>query len=418
MKTPSIRARRQIFLPVSAVLALGVISRADPAPGQLNPNYTGPSAPTVDLPPLSLPAEKPFVHPGLLQTQADIDFIREKIKHGEEPWTSALKALKADKVCNLNRPPKVVPNPVAGTNSSGAPMFDGSAAYGDALIWCITGDPRYAEEAIKLLNANAATLQAISGPNDGGKLLAAFTGGKFASAAELLVSCKQPDGSSANWAPEDVEKCRQMLKTVFYPLIANFEPKFNGNWDASMFNTMMCIAVFCNDHAMFNRAVDYYLHGPGHGSISHYIYASGQCQETVRDQSHCQLGLGALASAAEIAWNQGLDLFSMADNRLAAGFEYEAKYNLGNPVETVGNVPPGPGGRGRFMPGYEIVYQHYAIDKGLPMPFTEQVLEKHRPEGMDLIVTPAWGTLVSYRGPDAALPPSAAPAPHSPPAKN
>jgi hypothetical protein len=181
-----------------------------------------------------------------------------------------------------------------------------------------------------------------------------------------------------------------------------------------MFNTMMCIGVFCDDHDMFNRAVDYYLHGKGHGSISHYIYASGQSQETVRDQSHVQLGLGALASASEIAWKQGLDLYSMADNRLAAGYEYTAKYNLGDNVETVGGVSPGPKGRGRFMPGYEIIYQHYTIEKGLPMPFTQQVLAKDRPEGMDLIVTPAWGTLASYRGPAV----SAAPSQPTPAVKN
>jgi hypothetical protein len=386
----------------------GALPAADLAPGQRNPNYTGPSAPTVPLPDVSLPADKAFVHPGLLQSQSDLDFIRARIKAGEEPWTSALKAMMADPYCNKSRKPRALPNPVAGTNSSGAPMMDGSAAYGDALLWCITGDTAYADKAIEILNANSRTLHSISGPSDGGKMLAGFTGGKFASAAELLAHYKQPDGSTANWAPADIEACKQMLKTVFYPLIENFEPGFNGNWDASMFNTMMCIGVFCDDHDMFNRAVDYYLHGKGHGAISHYIYASGQSQETVRDQGHAQLGLGALASASEIAWKQGLDLYGMADNRLAAGYEYAAKYNLGNDVETVGGIPPGPGGRGRWWPGYEIIYQHYAIEKGLPMPFTKQVLEKHRPEGMDLIALPAWGTLVSYRGPALAGPPGEA----------
>lgn len=385
---------------LGAVLAvMGTAQAVDTAPGQRDPNYTGPSAPTVLLPNLSLPAEKAFAHPGLLQSQSDLDFIRARIKAGEEPWTSALKAMMADPYCNKARKPRALPNPVAGTNSSGAPMMDGSAAYGDALLWCITGDRAYADEAIAILNANSRTLRSISGASDGGKLLAAFTGGKFASAAELLVHYKQPDGSTANWTQADADGCKHMLKTVFYPLIENFKPEFNGNWDTSMVNTMMCIGIFCDDHEMFNRAVDYCLHGKGHGSISHYIYASGQCQETVRDQSHAQLGLGALASACEIAWKQGLDLYGMADNRLAAGCEYTAKYNLGNEVETVGGIPASPGGRGRWMPGYEIVYQHYAIEKGLPMPFTKEVLEKHRPEGMDLIVLPAWGTLVSYQGP-------------------
>lgn len=368
-----------------------------------DPNYTGPSAPTVVLPDLSLPETTPFVHPGLLQSQADIDFIRARLAAGEEPWTSALKAMIADPYCDKNRKLKIIPVITMGTNSTGYLMFDSSAAYGDALLWCITGDKAYADKAIETLNAGSSTLKAIVDPknNDGQKMLAGFTGGKYASAAELLAHYKQPDGSTANWAPEDVEKCRQMLKTVFYPPIENFKPEFNGNWDAAMFNTMMCIGVFCDDHAMFNRAVDYYLHGKGHGSISHYIYASGQSQETVRDQNHVQLGLSALASACEIAWKQGLDLYGMADNRLAVGYEYTAKYNLGNEVETVNGIPASKGGRGNFWPIYEIAYQHYAIEKGMPMPFTKEVLEmvKHRPEGLCLITLPAWGTLTAYRGP-------------------
>jgi hypothetical protein len=384
--------------------SIGILA-ANPAPGELDPNYTGPSAPTVDLPAMALPEDKPFVHPGLLQSQADIDFIRAKIKAGEEPWTSALKAMEADPYLKMDRKPKVIPVISAGTNSSGYLMFDSSSAYGYALLWCITGDKAYADKAIEMLNAASHTLRAIDDPahHDGEKLLAGFLGGKYASAAELLIHYRQPDGSTSGWAPEDAERFKQMMKTVFYPPIKDFEPGFNGNWDASMFNTMLCIAVLCDDHAMFNRGVDYFLHGQGHGSISHYIFASGQTQETVRDQSHVQLGLGALASTCEIAWKQGLDLYGVADNRLAAGYEYTAKYGLGNDVETADGTPPSPKGRNHFMSIYEIVYQHYVIEKGMPMPYVGQVLQQHRPEGMDLIVLPAWGTLVSYRGPDVPI---------------
>ena len=45
-----------------------------------------------------------------------------------------------------------------------------------------------------------------------------------------------------------------------------------------------------------------------------------------------QLGLGQLAEACEIGWHQGLDMYGADDNRLLAGFEYTAKYLLGNDV--------------------------------------------------------------------------------------
>jgi len=267
-----------------------------------NPNYTGPSAPTVVLPDMELPASQPFAHPGLLQSQADIDFIRAHIAAGEEPWTGALKAMIASPYLKKNRQPKVVPAVDPGGKDVGALMSDSSAAYGAALLWCITGDRAYADTAIANLNANATTLRTIAlGHNDQGKLIAGFTGGKFASAAELLAHYRQPDGSTANWSPADIARFKLMLTTVFYPLIENFKPEFNGNWDAAMGTTMMTIGVFCDDHAKFNRALDYYLHGKGHGSISHYIHAHGQNQESARDQAHAQLGLGSLAAACEIA---------------------------------------------------------------------------------------------------------------------
>ena len=61
----------------------------------------------------------------------------------------------------------------------------------------------------------------------------------------------------------------------------------------------------------------------------------GQCQESGRDQQHTQLGLGHLAEACEVAWNQGLDLYGESDNRLLKGFEYTARYNLDQDVPFV-----------------------------------------------------------------------------------
>jgi len=115
-------------------------------------------------------------------------------------------------------------------------------------------------------------------------------------------------------------------------VIENFYPTANGNWDASMIQTMMAMGIYLDDRAMFDRAVNYFLEGDGNGAITKYFSESGQCQENGRDQSHTQMGLGYLGCAAEIAWKQGLDLYAAADNRLLRGYEYTAKYNLGHDV--------------------------------------------------------------------------------------
>src|ERR1043166_3967869 len=113
-----------------------------------------------------------------------------------------------------------------------------------------------------------------------------------------------------------------MLRGVFYPVIENFAPFANGNWDAGCIKTMLAIGIFCEDRAIFDRAVHYYRNGKGNGRLTHYIFnEAGQCQESGRDQNHTQLGLGHLAEACEVAWNQGVDLYAEADNRLLKGFE-------------------------------------------------------------------------------------------------
>ncbi|HEY9247869.1 MAG TPA: alginate lyase family protein [Rariglobus sp.] len=389
--------RLSILASVSLLFA-SVLTAADEP--KRNPNYTGPSAPTEILPEQALAADHVFAHPGILHSQSDFDFVRARLAAKEAPWTSALAAMRTSEFTQLAYKPRIIPVIDPHNNSVGYLMKDASAAYGHALLWAITGERAHADKAVEILDASGSQLVEIQlGRNDQGKVTAGFTGGKFASAAELIAHYRQPDGSTAGWPKESADRFRQMLLTVFYPRVETFKPTFNGNWDACMIATMMSLAVFCDDREKFNRAVAYYLNGQGHGALTHYIYAHGQNQESGRDQTHAQLGLGALAAACEIAGKQGLDLYSAAGYRLAAGYEYLAKYQTGHEVEMVGPVPISPHGRDNFMPIFEIAYQHYAIEKGLPMPFTREVVEHHHPEGLDLIILQAWGTLTHYRGP-------------------
>lgn len=389
-----------VLLFISAALVGGSLSAEKADQPWLDPNYTGPSASGETLPDMELPAGQSFSHPGILHSQSDLDFVRARLAAKEQPWTSALEAMRVSEFCRPDYQPRIVPVIYSHDNTVGYLMKDASAAYGHALLWCLTGERAHADKAIEILDACGSTLKNIDlGRNDQGKLTAGFTGGKYASAAELMAHYRQPDGSSAGWPKESADRFRNMLRTVFYPRVENFKPEFNGNWDASMVATMMAIGVFCDDHAVFNRALDYYLHGKGHGSLTHYIHPHGQNQESGRDQIHGQLGLGALAATCEMARKQGLDLYTAADNRLAVGYEHMAKYLAGHDVEIVGEVPISSRGRERFMPIFEIAYQRYVIEKGMDLPFLSEAATKHRPEGVDLIVLPSWGTLTLYRGP-------------------
>jgi hypothetical protein len=334
---------------------------------------------------------KPFVHPGLLHTQADLDRMRGGVKAGREPWKSGFEKLNRDGQSRADwklRGPLAVVTREEG-NAPGNPQMvvDGNAAYQNALMWCVTGEEAYAQKSVEILNAWSKTLRKMDGRDV--ILGAGLNGFKYVNAAELMRY------TYPAWKREDVARCEEMFREVVLPPIKDFATFANGNWDAACVVTIMSIAVFCDDRELFDRAVEYFRHGQGNGRLTHYVLnESGQCQESGRDQQHTQLGLGLLAEACEIAWHQGVDLYAEADNRLLKGFEYTAKYNLGFDVPFVPDVDTtgkyrhkeiSTEGRGALRPIYEMVWNHYGVRRGLPAPFIKQAVDKLRPEGA------AWG---------------------------
>lgn len=169
-----------------------------------------------------------------------------------------------------------------------------------------------------------------------------------------------------------------------------------------MIVTTMCIGIFTDNKDMYKTAVEYAGNGKSNGAILNYINDQGQCQESGRDQGHTQLGLGFLGDVCEVAWKQGDDLYGLGNSRLAVGFEYTAKYNLGfevpyNPIPDVFGNHRNPTisakFRGNLRPIYEKVYHHYHDRMGLEMKYTKMVLDKIRPEGFHWD-HPSFGTLM------------------------
>lgn len=335
------------------------------------------------------PARAEFTHPGISHSRASIDFVRSRIAAGEQPWASAWKSVQASRYADLDWTPRPRAHVERGPSNRpdiGSSEFtaDANAAYVHAICWALTDNAAHARKAAEILNAWSGTLETIS--NHDARLLVGMEGYRFCNAAELLRHTW--DG----WPEADQARFETMLREIFYPIIQDFYPSANGNWDASMLQTMLAMGVFLDDQAMFDRGVEYYLNGKGNGAIRNYIWPSGQCQESGRDQAHTQMGLGFLACTCEIAWNQGIDLYGAYDNRLLKGFEYTAKYNLGY------DVPYEPfrsfegryyykslsdDRRGRLQEIYEKVLNHYVNRKGLEAPFTRQAAEKVREQSLD-----------------------------------
>lgn len=122
----------------------------------------------------------------------------------------------------------------------------------------------------------------------------------------------------------------------------------------------MSVGILCDDVFIYNQAMSYYKYDQAelakanypwpwapentetdkyNGGLNEYIdnlvphvaeYAGetgaygkvGQMQETGRDQGHAQMAAGLAVDICQTAWNQGDDLYSYHDNRIAAGLEF------------------------------------------------------------------------------------------------
>lgn len=310
-----------------------------------------------------------FAHPGIDQTSADLVYMKKQVLSGENPWKPAFDRLKASVDLDFTVKPyaHVQRGPYGKPNIGGDDLSKGAnLAYNCALLWYITANKAYAKKAIEILNVWSPVLWDFD-YNDA-KLLAGWTGHVLCNAAEILRY------TNSGWKQADIENFSNMLMTVYYPLLRYYYPLANGNWDGAIIHSIMAIGIFTDNHEMFNNAVSHFLYGYGNGSIFKYIYPSGQCQESTRDQGHVQLGLGEFAGAARVAYTQGVDLFSIADNRIALGFEYTAKFLSGQNPHCYGIISE----RARkFSDNYEYVYRHYT-SKGVEMPFTKTAADSVR----------------------------------------
>jgi hypothetical protein len=174
-------------------------------------------------------AERPIVHPGILQTRADLEFMKAKINAGEEPWRSAWNVFV-----------HVTRGAYAAGQRGGVELSESATvANNHVMQWYVTRDEAHARKAIEIFDAWSGTLADFF-ENDA-MLLAGWTGGEFCNAAEILRS------TYPGWSAQSQEQFKRMLLTVYVPLLRMFYPEANGNWDAAIMYTLLAIGVFCED---------------------------------------------------------------------------------------------------------------------------------------------------------------------------
>ncbi|KAI1366772.1 chondroitin AC/alginate lyase [Xylaria arbuscula] len=326
-----------------------------------------------------------YTHPGLLHTNDDFSRISDKVAAGTEPWASGWEKLIAHASTDYTASPKETVWRGGDMQNYPSLYRDIAAAYANALVWKINGTTEFADTAASILDAWSSTLTLIDGTSD--KFLAAgLYGYQFANVAELLRDYENWDGLSS---------AIDVLENVFYPLNSDFLVNHNGaeidhywaNWDLCNIASIQAIGVLSDDSAKFDEANDYFQNGEGNGALEKAIWTTydidypedvlGQGQEAGRDQGHSMLDFALLGVIGQQAYNQGLDLFGLLSNRILAGAEYVAAYNLNNTVpyteytnSDVTQSEISNGSRGDVRPMWELLYAHYDGVKGVSAPYT------------------------------------------------
>lgn len=382
--------------------------------------------------------DRGFKHPGAMHTQEDIERIKEQIKIGGPNYNSSvysaynvLKDAAYSQSTVVSFPVEtIVRGGGVGENYINAAR-GATMAYQNALRWRIDGTEANAKKAVEILNAWARTTKVIGGDSNYA-LAAGLYGYAFANAAELV---RDYDG----WAPEDFQAFRRWMLDVWYPSAIGFLRGRNGTWENAgrwwqapghyWSNWGLCnalavvsIGILCDDVFIYNQGMSYFKYDQvgtfqdprtanpilndglteflgnlvvttTKSDIETGAYGKiGQMQESGRDIGHATMAAGLAVDIAHVGWNQGDDLFSYMDNRLAAGIEYVAAQ-----IQSIANLPwtnyhygesglhwsdgrtwlqTGPALGEQIRPYWGTVIGHYEGVKGVSMPLSKVVFKK------------------------------------------
>lgn len=380
-------------------------------------------------------------HPCMLHTEADFQFVKEKVDAGLQPWKNAYDHLcqsqhsqntwtasPVEKLARLDQKNWSDKYPNDWNNYTHL-MRDAASAYQLALRWKISGDDSYAKAGVDILNAWAKKCTGYIVGSDGkfidpNENLIAIQIHQLANAAEVLRTYK-------GWNEADFTKYKAWMKDVFYPFATNFLSTHEGracalhywlNWDLANMTAILSIGILNDDNFLINEAIQYFKYGIGSGNIVNgvpFVHQDpdseellGQCQESGRDQGHATLCVSLMGVFCQMAKNIGEDLFAYDNYRALSMCEYIAKYNYGTtetgsasaswnlsnfkyevsslPYTTYenceGGVWPsmsyeehknGNETRGSVRPAWELFYR-YALDNNRPARYAKEWVELMR----------------------------------------
>ena len=263
-----------------------------------------------------------FNHPGILQSEADLNYVKAKISAKQEPWLSAYTGIRNS--INLNYAPQglVTLNDQADAD---AYMQDGLIAFKCALIWYYSGDAAYATKAKQILNAWTI----YNDPDKDQNLNVHWGAINYMSAAEIINSM------GGGWSAADVAA----FKVFARRLTTHMYIGWYNNAQQTQIRSRMACAIFLEDRTLFNKCLEdwryyidvyYYVREDGLNPPKYpYPKIHGTTWELCRDFNHANMGSKGTFEGMAIAWNQGIDLYEEQKYRMTEFLETTTGFFMG-----------------------------------------------------------------------------------------
>ncbi len=323
-------------------------------------------------------------------TDARIEALKKRVADRVEPNYSAWVGLKKAADAALTAPAPVVPETFFSLSpykdyakhqenkASNTFGRDAHAVFRLALAYRITGDPKYAQGAVKLLNAWATGLKTVDAKQDNTSLNICSNFPNFLIAADLLKN-------SPDFSPADQTRFRDFVKNVVVATnSAGLCMKRSNNW--ANFGTLfaMSAGIYLQDPALFNAGVARWRQ-----LVDSQMEADGTLKEEVNrvgsDKVPGSMGLWyshftlfPATIAAEVARVNGVDLYNYVS---PSGKSLRLAYEKLIPwVKDPASFPFYKGtGDPTKLTGLYLIPYYEMLTRRWPNPDALAILKAHRP---------------------------------------
>lgn len=269
---------------------------------------------------------KNFRHPGLDVTAGELSQIQKNIKISGHPMQKAWNSYKG---VSTSVNPQPLDTIHMKTNATEKKYWDndGTKLYQLALCWAISGDRKYSEAAIKILNAWASVNNSLMETTADVYPYLHSTNryDPWIQSAELLKYYEGPDGNGSGWKEEDVKKFDRYMRYVLVPMTLGWRGNFGDpygcqNQPLNVVKARMMAGIFTNDKGIFYNGYNWFNKTTfsksdypsifGKSEITIYEWSinshknAGEYMEINRDEGHMGMCVGTTQKIVDVLWHQ------------------------------------------------------------------------------------------------------------------